>query len=91
MKHPDFCYVFLQTEKAVGIVKWGEKGYYTTNYPHNYTEELVDEINTSLGVAKHESSAMIACSMSDSLPETDEAWREHYESCLELFTAKNKK
>ena len=77
MVHPEVCYVFIPTENSVGIVKWGERGYYPTDYPHNYTAEIVAEMNEGLGFSAEEIRAMQICSMAN-IPETEEAWEKHY-------------
>lgn len=89
MNHPEMCYVFIATENAVGIVKWGENGYYKTDYPHNFTNEVVDEMNEKLGLTKKESDSMMYCSMAN-LPETNEAWEKHYNMCMEIKEKHNK-
>lgn len=76
--HPETCYVLLPTvNNTIGIVKWGENGYYKTNYPSGYTKEIVDELNDRLGCSRTEIKAMQICSMAN-LPETEDAWEKHF-------------
>ena len=88
--HPETCWVYIPTERSVGIVKWGENGYYKTDYPHNYTAEIVDELNEKSGYTKTEIMAMQICSMAN-LPETDEAWEKHFQMVCELSEKKGDK
>lgn len=88
-KHPEQCLVFIPTENAIGVVKWGEHGYYKTNYPHNYTREIVEELNTSHGVDTNVAEAMVICSMVDGLEETDEAWQKHFDMILDDMEKKS--
>lgn len=83
--HPETCYVYIPTDHSVGIVKWGERGYYKTNFPHDFTWETVAEINDRSGYSRTEIRAMQICSMVDSLPETNEAWEKHFNMVCETF------
>ena len=84
MKHPELCYVHIATDNSVGIVKWGERGYYKTDFPvGKYTSEIVSEMNEGSGFTDKEIKAMQICSMVNTLPETDEAWQKHYAKILE--------
>lgn len=81
MKHPDISYVFINVTNELGVVKWGESGYYPTNYGNHFNQKLVDNLNKKLGLSEEESTAMRYCSMA-SIPETNEAWEKHYKKCI---------
>ena len=81
--HPDICYVFLESSHSVGIIKWGEAGYYKTDWPHNYTSNLVEELNKKAGISPEQAAAMKLCSMNKKL--SPAAWYEKYIEILEKF------
>lgn len=63
---PEQCYVYVQTENEIGIVKKGESGYYKTDIDGGKPSErkaLVDEYNRKTGVNKAQAEAMKAGSM----------------------------
>ena len=63
---PEQCYVFVQTENCVGIVKKGESGFYRTDIQGgkpSETNALVNEMNQKLGLSKGQAEAMKAGSM----------------------------
>lgn len=63
---PEQCYVFVQTENCVGIVKKGESGFYRTDIQGgkpSETNALVNEMNKKLGLSKGQAEAMKAGSM----------------------------
>lgn len=63
---PEQCYVFVQTENCVGIVKKGESGFYRTDIQGgkpSETNALVNEMNEKLGLTKAQVEAMKAGSM----------------------------
>ena len=63
MNHPDSCYSH-DMENNCTIVKWGESGYYLTDYPKGgYTDEIIDEINAEGGISRKQRKAMEFCSM----------------------------
>lgn len=58
---PEQCYVFVQTENCVGIVKKGESGFYRTDIQGgkpSETNALVNEMNEKLGLTKAQVDAM---------------------------------
>lgn len=61
-------------------IKWGEKGYYRTDYTDNYRKEDVNLFNERLGVSPKEAEAMKICSMCDKL--TPKKWEKHYTMVL---------
>lgn len=85
--HPETCWVHIPTDNSVGVVKWGESGYYKTDYPHNYTSELVTEMNDRSGYSRMEIHAMQICSMAN-LPDNDEAWEKHFQMVCEMMAKK---
>jgi len=63
---PEQCYIFVQTENCVGIVKKGESGFYRTDIQGGKpgeTNALVNEMNEKIGVSKRQAEAMKAGSM----------------------------
>jgi hypothetical protein len=60
---PELCYALLETEKRAIIIKRGEKGYYQTDWPDGYTQEMIDNLNQRLGVTKAQAEAMHVGSM----------------------------
>lgn len=63
---PNQCYVYIQTENQIGIIKKGESGYYKTGIDEGEPSELkalVDEYNLRAGVNKAQAEAMRAGSM----------------------------
>ena len=75
--HPETCWVHIPSDNSVGVVKWCEHGYYETDYPHNYTKEIVAEMNTGYGYTPTEIEAMQICSIAN-IPETEDAWEKHF-------------
>lgn len=60
---PEMCYALDEVEKRVILIKRGEQGFYKTNWPAGYTQEMVDKLNEKIGVTKAQAEAMIAGSM----------------------------
>lgn len=67
---PEQCYIYVQTENKIGIVKKGESGYYKTDIlesnnikSHGEAEAFVDELNEKLKVTPTQCKAMMAGSM----------------------------
>lgn len=63
---PEQCYVFVQTENCVGIVRKGESGFYRTDIQGgkpSETNALVNDMNEKLGLTKDQKEAMKAGSM----------------------------
>ena len=86
--HPDTCWVWL-VGNDIGVVKWGESGYYRTDYPSGkYTEELVAELNDKSGYTRTEIEAMQMCSMAY-IPQTEEAWNKHFQTCCDIIDRHN--
>lgn len=48
MTHPETMYSHDLANNCI-ILKWGEAGYYKTDYPEGgYTDEIIDEMNSVL-------------------------------------------
>ena len=62
-KLPEMCYALDVIEKKAIIIKKGEVGYYQTNWPAGYTQEMIDVLNKRLGVTKEQAEAMHVGSM----------------------------
>lgn len=67
---PEQCYIYVQTENKIGIVKKGESGYYKTDIlecnrikSHDEAKTFVNELNSNLGVTPTQSKAMMAGSI----------------------------
>ena len=60
---PEYCYGLLLTTKEVILIKKGEKGYFNTGSLVGVTQEMVDSLNTKLGVTKAQAKAMFVGSM----------------------------
>lgn len=76
-KHPETCFSHDQYNNCT-IIKWGEGGYFKTDYPEGeYTDEVVDELNSKYGVTPNMRSAMELCSeVAQTNPSLD--WEELY-------------
>lgn len=84
----EMCYVYVESENQVGIVKWGESGYCKTNLEAiDDKKKFVDEMNEHyFGINKLESEAMKICSMCNGLKV--EKWEEHYNFVLNRLREK---
>lgn len=63
---PEQCYIFVQTENCVGIVKKGESGFYRTEIKGgkpSETKAIANKMNEKLGISKGQTEAMKAGSM----------------------------
>ena len=83
MNHPEMCYSNDYANNCT-IVKWGESGYYRTDYPAGgYTTEVIDELNARMGITPAEKRAMVCCSMvAQDNPNLD--WEKHYTMCMKI-------
>jgi hypothetical protein len=81
MKHPEYA-LSHDLNNNCTIIKWGESGYYSTNYPQGvYNDEIIDELNTERGITKAERKAMELCSIAaQNNPDLD--WEQHYEEVM---------
>lgn len=84
MNYPELCYIYVEVGAEIGIVKFGEKGYYQTEYTlHDSTnEELVKKLNKQLGVSESEAEAMKILSMNDSIDENTEEWQKKFDEIV---------
>ena len=82
MRHPLACYSHDLNNNCT-IIKWGEPGYYKTDYPEgNYTDEVVDKINEEGGITHNERRAMEICSMA-AQNNPDLNWEKHFAFLME--------
>ena len=83
MEHPMFCYSKDLSNNCI-IIKWGESGYYKTDYPEGkYTNEIIDEMNATGDITPRERMAMECCSIAaQGKPDFD--WEKHYKMCMEM-------
>lgn len=80
MNYPEMCYANDIYKNCI-ILKWGEAGYYPTDYPKGgYTDEVIDELNQRAGITHAEWKAMQICSMANPAD-----WKAHYEMCVERY------
>lgn len=82
MEHPNYCYS-NDLENNCIIIKWGEPGYYKTDYPKGkYTDDIIDELNERGDITPKMKDAMVCCSMAaQSNPDLN--WDEHYKMIME--------
>ena len=83
MKHPETC-LSHDINNNCTIIKWGESGYYPTNYPEGeYDDDIINELNTRRGITPQMRNAMECCSIAaQNNPDLD--WEKHYQMCLEM-------
>lgn len=81
-KHPEMCYSHDLYNNCT-IVKWGESGYYKTDYPEGkYTDDIIDHLNSEKGVTPEVRRAMEICSMA-SQDKPDYDWDKNFDEILE--------
>ena len=90
MKHPEMCYSRDLNNNCI-IIKWGEPGYYKTDYPEGgYTDELINDMNLNGDITPAERDAMEICSMvAQDNPNLN--WEEHYEMCMNIAAKHRRK
>ena len=83
MKHPETCYSHDMKNNCT-IIKWGEGGYYRTNFPEGeYDDDVIDEINKRGGITPQMRLAMESCSIAaQNNPNLD--WEKHYQMCMKM-------
>ena len=83
MSHPDTCFS-RDLNNNCTIIKWGESGYYPTDYPKGkYDDEIINKLNAESGITPQMRHAMECCSIvAQDKPNLD--WNKHYEMCLEI-------
>lgn len=91
MNYPEMCYVYVEVGAEIGVVKFGEKGYYQTEYSlHDFTnEELVKKLNKQLGVTDNEASAMKILSMNNSIDGNIEEWKKKFDEIVNKLNERN--
>ena len=83
MNYPEMCYVYVEVGMEIGLVKWGESGYYRTEYESNSeNEELVKKLNAQLGVSDNEAEAMKILSMNNVIEGNSEKWKILFEDII---------
>ena len=88
MKHPNFCYSHDMNNNCT-IIKWGEPGYYKTDYPEGgYTDEVIDEMNLKGGITPEQRKAMELCSIASQQKHLN--WESHYALCMRILTKKGR-
>ena len=85
MNHPETCFSHDLYNNCT-IIKWGEGGYYKTNYPEGeYNDDIVNELNSRRGITPQMREAMECCSIvAQNKPDLD--WEKHYQMCLKMET-----
>ena len=85
MKHPEMIYSHDINNNCT-IIKWGESGYYETDYPKGkYTDDVIDNLNSQVEVTPMERKAMEICSIAaQNNPNLN--WEKHYSMVLEMLT-----
>jgi len=84
MNYPEMCYIYVESTMEIGIVKWGECGYYITNYDEKTQQniQLVNKLNSQLGVSENEAEAMKILSMNDSIDGNTEEWQKKFDEIV---------
>lgn len=87
MKHPEMIYSHDINNNCT-IIKWGESGYYETDYPKGkYTDDVIDDLNSQVEITSMERKAMEICSMAaQNNPNLN--WEKHYSMVLEMLNKK---
>ena len=80
-KYPEYCYSH-DMENNCTILKWGEGGYYRTDFPKGgYTDEVIDDLNARGGITPQMRRAMEVCSMAaQNNPNLD--WEKHFDMLM---------
>lgn len=82
--YPEMCYIYVESSMGIGIVKWGECGYYITNYDKKTQQniQLVNKLNSQLGISENEAEAMKILSMNGSIEKNDEEWQKKFDEIV---------
>lgn len=85
MNHPEMIYSHDASNNCI-ILKWGESGYYETDYPKGqYNDDIINELNSDRGYTANERKAMEICSMAaQNNPNLN--WNEHYNMVLGMLS-----
>ena len=86
-KHPECCYSH-DLENNCTIIKWGESGYYMTDFPKGgYTDDVINDMNSKTDITPTERKAMEICSMA-AQDKPNLNWDEHYNTVLDMLKKK---
>lgn len=90
MSHPKMCYIYVESSMGIGIVIWGEAGYYISNYDGKTQEniKLVDKLNTQLGVSESEAEVMKILSKDSSIDKNIEEWQKKFDDIIKQMNNK---
>ena len=79
--YPEYCYSHDLYNNCT-IIKWGESGYYKTDFPQGkYDDSIVNELNENGGITPKMRRAMEICSMvAQNNPNLD--WKKHYDMIM---------
>lgn len=80
-EYPMYCYSHDMNNNCT-IIKWGESGYYKTDFPSGkYDDSIIDELNENGGITPQMRRAMEICSMcAQNNPKLD--WKKHYDMIM---------
>ena len=79
MNYLDMCYVYIEVGSEIGIVKFGESGYYQTDFGSSAAhKDYVNKLNEKLGVSNKEAFAMKTLSMNKSIDGNTAEWKRLY-------------
>ena len=92
MNYPELCYVYVEVGMEIGIIKWGESGYYITNYDGKTEQNimLVNKLNSQLGITENEAEAMKILSMNTSINGNDKEWKAKFEEIVSRMNERSK-
>lgn len=79
MSHPLVCYVKIESQDEIAVVKWGKSGYYKLDKQPN---ETIDTLNDEIGVSAKEAKAMLMLSFNNSIADNDKAWEEKFSELM---------
>ena len=83
MNYPDMCYVYIEVGCEIGIVKFGESGYYQTDFGSSAAhKDYVNKLNEKLGVSEKEAFAMKTLSMNKSINGNVTEWKRLFEDII---------
>ena len=84
INHPEMCYSNNYKDDCI-IIKWGEPGYYETDYPKGkYTDDVIDKLNANGGITPQQRRAMEICSMvAQDNPNLN--WENHYNTVINML------
>ena len=79
--YPNYCYSHDLYNNCT-IIKWGESGYYKTDFPSGkYDDSVIDELNANGNITPQMRRAMEICSMvSQNKPSLD--WEKHFDMIM---------